>query len=119
MGAGWVIHSGVGELRKAGREPTGHLQVETWAQQEWMSGGKGMLWWIRPPFPSLGAEAKGQAKAEWQGRDFNKVSLKELLEELRPQSSGNELEALQAGSGFVNTHLLLSKRRTPDSKSQT
>ena len=67
--------------------------------------------------PQLGS--RGSAKAEWQGRDFSKVSLKELLEELRPQPLGNELEALQAGSGFMNTHLLLSKRRTPDSKSQT
>lgn len=108
------------ELREAGREPTGQLlQVETWAQQECMSGGKGTLWGMGPPFPSLGAEAKWEAKAEWQGRDFSKVSIKELPEELLPQPSGNELEALQAGSGFVNIHLLLSKRRTPDSKSQT
>ena len=45
MEAGWVIHSGVGELREVGREPIGQLlQVETWAQQEWNSGGKGTLW---------------------------------------------------------------------------
>ena len=29
-----------------------------------------MLWWMGPPFPSLGAEAKGEAKAEWAGQGF-------------------------------------------------
>ena len=53
------------------------------------------------------------------GQGFGKVSPKELMEELRPQPAGNELEVLQAESGFINTHLLLSNVRTPDSKSQT
>lgn len=53
------------------------------------------------------------------GQGFGKVSPKELMEELRPQPAGNELEVFQVESGFINTHLLLSNVRIPDSRSQT
>lgn len=37
-----------------------------------MPGGKGMLSWLGPAFPSLEAEAKVEAKDEWQDRDLAK-----------------------------------------------
>lgn len=39
------------------------------------------------------------------------MALKEPIEELQPQLARNELEVLQAGSGILNTRLLLSSMR--------
>lgn len=50
------------------------------------------------------------------GQGFGKVALKEPIKESQPQPAGNELEVFQVGSGFINTRLLLSNMRTPDTR---
>lgn len=66
--------SGVGDVRQAGREPTGVLAfsgVDTWAQQEAGHGRKDMLSQSSPSVqpPPLGLKLRQrEAVNEWQGR---------------------------------------------------
>lgn len=63
-------------MREAGREPTGCLLL-LWSGDLSSEGGRGLVGripsaCIGPASPSLGAEAKADAKDEWQGRDLAK-----------------------------------------------